>query len=59
MKSSTMDHVEGTFHELKGTVKEFAGKLTDDPKLETEGAGEKMAGKVQGKIGQIEKVLEK
>ena len=59
MKSSTKDQVEGTFHELKGTVKEFAGKLTDNPKLEAEGAGEKMAGKVQGKIGQIEKVLEK
>lgn len=59
MKSSTKDQVEGTFHELKGTVKEFAGKLTDNPKLEAEGSGEKTTGKVQGKIGQIEKVLEK
>jgi len=57
MKSSTRDKAEGKLHEVKGKVKEVAGKLTDDPKLETEGAGEKLAGKVQGKIGQIKKVL--
>ena len=27
MKSSTEDKVEGTFHEVKGKVKEVAGKL--------------------------------
>jgi uncharacterized protein YjbJ (UPF0337 family) len=59
MKSSNRDNVEGTFHELKGTVKEFAGKLTDNPKLKAEGTVEKMAGKVQEKVGQIKKVLGK
>jgi uncharacterized protein YjbJ (UPF0337 family) len=59
MKSSTKDQVEGTLHELKGKVKEVAGKLTDNPKLEAEGTGEKIAGKVQGKIGQFKKVLGK
>ena len=59
MKSSTKDKAEGTFHELKGKVKEVAGKLGDNPKLEGEGAGEKIAGKIQKKIGQVEKVLEK
>lgn len=59
MKSSTKNQVEGTFHELKGKVKEAAGKLSDNPKLESEGSAEKLAGKVQDKIGQIEKVLEK
>lgn len=59
MKSSTKDQVEGKLHELKGTVKEIAGKLSDDPELEGEGLGEKIAGKVQGKIGQVKKVLEK
>ena len=34
MKTSTKDQVEGTFHELKGKVKEVAGKLSDNPKLE-------------------------
>jgi uncharacterized protein YjbJ (UPF0337 family) len=59
MKASTKDQAEGTFHELKGKVKEVAGKLSDNPKLEGEGLGEKVAGKVQQKVGQIEKVLEK
>jgi uncharacterized protein YjbJ (UPF0337 family) len=59
MKSSTQDQVEGTFHKIKGKVKEIAGELSDDPKLEAEGTGEKIAGKVQEKIGQVKKVLGK
>jgi uncharacterized protein YjbJ (UPF0337 family) len=59
MKSSTKDQAEGKFHEVKGSIKEIAGKLSDNPKLEGEGTGEKIAGKVQGKIGQVEKVLGK
>jgi uncharacterized protein YjbJ (UPF0337 family) len=59
MKTSTKDQVEGTFHEIKGKVKEAAGKLSDNPNLEGEGLGEKIAGKVQKKVGQVEKVLEK
>jgi len=59
MKPSTKDQVEGKFHEVKGAIKETAGKLSDNPELEGEGIGEKIAGKVQGKIGQIKKVLEK
>jgi uncharacterized protein YjbJ (UPF0337 family) len=59
MKSSTKDQVEGTFHELKGKLKEIAGELSDNPKLEAEGTGEKIAGKVQEKIGQVKKVLGK
>jgi uncharacterized protein YjbJ (UPF0337 family) len=59
MKSSMKDKVKGTFHEAKGKVKEMAGKITDNPKLEAEGTGEKIAGKVQEKIGQVKKVLGK
>ena len=59
MKSSTKDKAEGTFHALKGKVKETAGKLSDNPKLEAEGSGEKITGKVQKKIGQVKKVLGK
>jgi len=47
MKSSTQDKVEGTYHQVKGKVKEVAGKLSDNPELEAEGAGEKMAGEVR------------
>ena len=57
MKSSIKDKVEGTFHEAKGTVKEMAGEITNNPKLEAKGKAEKIAGKVQEKIGQVKKAL--
>jgi uncharacterized protein YjbJ (UPF0337 family) len=59
MKSGNRDKAEGTFHEVRGKVKETAGKLSDNPKLEGEGTGEKLAGKVQKKIGQVKKVFGK
>ncbi|MGA2332789.1 MAG: CsbD family protein [Thermodesulfobacteriota bacterium] len=59
MKSSTQDQAEGTFHQIKGKLKEVAGELSDNPELEAEGAGEKIAGKVQEKIGEVKKVLGK
>ena len=58
MKASTKDQVEGAIRELKGRVKEIAGELTDNPALAAEGSDEKIAGKVQEKIGQIKKVFE-
>jgi len=57
MKSSTKDKAEGQFHKVKGQLKETAGKITDNPKLEAKGKGEKAAGNVQEKIGQIKKVF--
>jgi uncharacterized protein YjbJ (UPF0337 family) len=44
---------------MKGEVKEKAGKVTNNPNLTAEGQNEKLAGKVQKKVGQIEKVFEK
>ena len=57
MKSSIRDKAEGTFHEVKGNVKEIVGKITDNPKLEAKGKAERIAGKVQEKVGQVKKVL--
>jgi uncharacterized protein YjbJ (UPF0337 family) len=59
MKPSTENEIAGKVHEVKGTIKEKVGQLTNDPDLEGEGIGEKIAGKVQKKIGQLEKVFEK
>jgi uncharacterized protein YjbJ (UPF0337 family) len=59
MRSSTKDKVEGTLHEAKGSLKEIAGKMTDNPKLRAEGIVEKLAGKIQEKQGQVKKVLGK
>jgi uncharacterized protein YjbJ (UPF0337 family) len=59
MKRSTKDQAAGKGHEVKGKVKEKAGKATHDPNLEAEGRDENTAGKVQKKVGQIERVFEK
>jgi uncharacterized protein YjbJ (UPF0337 family) len=59
MKPSTKDQAEGKFHKATGNLKEIAGKLSMNPKLEAEGKDEKRAGKVQEKIGQVEKILGK
>jgi uncharacterized protein YjbJ (UPF0337 family) len=44
---------------LKGKVKEKAGQVSNNPNLAAEGQDEKVGGKIQKKIGQIEKVFEK
>ncbi|MBU2622062.1 MAG: CsbD family protein [Proteobacteria bacterium] len=45
--------------EVIWAAKEIARELNDNPELEAEGAGEKIAGKVQEKIGQVKNVLRK
>ena len=59
MNPSTKDQLEGAFHEAKGKAKEAAGRALNKPDLETEGQAENLGGKVQEKIGQVEKVFEK
>ncbi len=55
MKNSTKDKVHGAVHEAKGAVKEKVGQATNNPALEDEGTDEKVAGKVQKKVGDVEK----
>ena len=57
MADSTRDKIEGTAHDVKGTIKEKIGRATNDPDLEDEGTAEKIGGKVQKKIGDVEKVF--
>lgn len=45
-------------HEVKGKVREKVGRAIGDPRMEDEGTDEKVAGKVQKKVGQIKRVLE-
>ena len=59
MKPSTKNEIAGKVHEVKGKAKERVGQLTNDRNLEAEGLGEKIAGKVQKKIGQVQKAVEK
>jgi uncharacterized protein YjbJ (UPF0337 family) len=51
--------VEGKIHEVKGSVKQKVGQITDNPKLEIEGTTENLAGHLQDKVGQVQKVVEK
>ena len=57
MKTSTKDRIKGSFHEVKGTIKEQVGKATNDRKLKAEGTVEKNAGKVQQRIGDAKEAV--
>ena len=57
MKSSTKDKIKGSARETKGKVKETAGKAVGNPNLRDRGTAEKVGGKVQRKIGDVEKVF--
>ena len=59
MKPSTKDQLVGSLHEVKGKVREKVGEITNDPALRAKGKVETLAGKIEKKIGQFEKVLEK
>jgi uncharacterized protein YjbJ (UPF0337 family) len=47
------DRIDGAAEQAKGTVKELAGKVTGDTKLEAEGKADKLAGKIQSTVGGI------
>ncbi len=57
MSSSTEDQAKGKMHEVKGTVKEKVGQMTNDPNMEAEGTDEKTGGTIEKKIGQVKKVF--
>jgi uncharacterized protein YjbJ (UPF0337 family) len=59
MSISTNDQIAGKVHEVKGAVKQTVGQLVGNPNLEAEGQAEILAGKVQTKVGQVEKVVGK
>ena len=47
------DRIEGSAEQAKGKVKEVAGKVSGNSKLENEGKADQVAGKVQNTIGGI------
>ena len=51
------DRIKGSAVQAKGKVKEVAGKVTGDSKLEAEGKGDQLKGKVQNAIGGIKDTL--
>jgi uncharacterized protein YjbJ (UPF0337 family) len=45
------DRVAGAAKEAGGKIKEVAGKIVGDKKMESEGAAKKVEGKVQNAVG--------
>ncbi len=45
------DQIEGAGKQMKGAVKDAAGKMTGDVKLQAEGKLDKAAGQVQSAVG--------
>jgi uncharacterized protein YjbJ (UPF0337 family) len=58
MRNSTINQTKGKMREMKGRVKEEFGDATNNPEMEGRGKGERIAGKVQRKAGEIQRVLE-
>ena len=59
MKSSIKDKTEGTWHKVKGKIKQVTGKVVGNRDLEAEGKAENIGGKIQDKIGEIKDVVGK
>jgi uncharacterized protein YjbJ (UPF0337 family) len=51
------DRIKGSAEQAKGAVKEAAGKLLGDKKLEAEGKTDKAVGKMQNAIGGFKDTL--
>jgi len=47
------DEMKGAAKDMKGSVKETAGKAMGDRKMEAEGASEKTMGKLQKGVGSL------
>ena len=47
------DQIKGAMKDMKGSVKETAGRATGDRKMEAEGATENTMGKLQKGVGDM------
>jgi len=45
------DRINGSANQAKGAIKQAAGEMTGDAKLQAEGAADKAKGKVQNAVG--------
>jgi uncharacterized protein YjbJ (UPF0337 family) len=48
------DRMKGAAREMRGSIKQAAGKLTGDAKLEAKGAAQKVAGRALNAVGKME-----
>lgn len=57
--SINKDQVKGRIAEAKGSVKESAGRVAGDAKLEARGNTQKNLGKVRSKYGDVKRDMKK
>jgi uncharacterized protein YjbJ (UPF0337 family) len=53
------DQVKGVAKQVKGSVKQAAGKATGNEQAQVEGAAEKAAGKIQKSYGDVKEKIKK
>jgi uncharacterized protein YjbJ (UPF0337 family) len=53
------DRIEGVAKQVKGNIKEAAGKVVGDAKLAADGKGDKVEGKIQNAFGGAKDALKK
>ena len=58
MKSSTKNQATGNAKIASGKIKETAGRIVGNPRVEAAGKADQAEGRVQKKIGQIDRVLD-
>lgn len=51
------DRIAGSAKEIKGAIKQVAGKAAGDVKLESQGKAEKTEGKIQNAIGGLKDTI--
>jgi uncharacterized protein YjbJ (UPF0337 family) len=52
-----MDRIAGSAKQVKGALKQAAGKVVGDAKLESEGQADKVEGEIQNAIGSLKDTL--
>ncbi|MCS4245648.1 uncharacterized protein YjbJ (UPF0337 family) [Rhizobium sp. BIGb0125] len=53
------NRIEGFARQTKGAIKEAAGRITGNDKLQAEGKAEKLAGEAQEKLGKTKDTVKK
>ena len=55
--SMDKDRIKGSAQQAKGALKEVAGKIVGDAKLEADGKADQVAGKIQNAVGGLKDTL--
>ena len=51
------DRIKGSAEQIKGKLKEAAGKATGDAKLENEGKADRVSGKIKNAVGGLKDTI--